>query len=167
MSDRGTVDGGELEYEVRGSGEPVLLIHGAMLADAFTPSWRSPPLLITTGSSSTTGAGSPAAAECRTMRHVPASRRRAALLDHLGIEHAQSWVTPTAAPSPSNSPSMPPSGSPRSALLEPAGIVAPSREAFAQEVLAFSDERYARGDKSGAVELFLRGVCGGQDTRGG
>ncbi|MCC2628090.1 MAG: hypothetical protein K0S14_1740, partial [Thermomicrobiales bacterium] len=34
MSDRVPVDGGELEYGVQGSGEPVLLIHGSHLADA-------------------------------------------------------------------------------------------------------------------------------------
>src|SRR5829696_6265736 len=31
------VDGAELEYEERGTGEPVLLIHGSLLADAFAP----------------------------------------------------------------------------------------------------------------------------------
>jgi pimeloyl-ACP methyl ester carboxylesterase len=31
-----------------------------------------------------------------------------------------------------------------------------------QEVLAPAGERYARGDKAGAVELFLQGVCGPQ-----
>ena len=34
---RANVNGAELEYEVRGSGEPVVLIHGAILADAFAP----------------------------------------------------------------------------------------------------------------------------------
>jgi hypothetical protein len=37
MSDRVPVTGGELEYDVQGMGEPVLLIHGAILADAFAP----------------------------------------------------------------------------------------------------------------------------------
>src|SRR5262245_42022354 len=31
------LDGVDLEYEVQGSGEPLLLIHGSILADAFYP----------------------------------------------------------------------------------------------------------------------------------
>ena len=85
-----------------------------------------------------------------------------ALLDHLGVDRAHvvghsyggAIALQLALDAPERVASL--------ALLEPAGIVAPSREAFAQEVLAFSDERYARGDKSGAVELFLQGVCGPQ-----
>src|SRR5919112_2003314 len=44
VSDRVPVDGGELEYDVQGSGEPVLLIHGSILADAFTPLLAQPTL---------------------------------------------------------------------------------------------------------------------------
>ena len=39
---------------------------------------------------------------------------------------------------------------------------APSGEIFGTEVMQPSGERYAGGDKAGAVELFLRGVCGPQ-----
>ncbi|MEY2434234.1 MAG: hypothetical protein QOC92_3959 [Acidimicrobiaceae bacterium] len=35
--ERANVNGVELEYEVRGSGEPVLLIHGALIAAAMAP----------------------------------------------------------------------------------------------------------------------------------
>ncbi|MGD9893084.1 MAG: alpha/beta fold hydrolase, partial [Dehalococcoidia bacterium] len=35
--ERMTVDGADLEIEVRGTGEPVLLVHGALIADAFAP----------------------------------------------------------------------------------------------------------------------------------
>src|SRR5262245_13281783 len=35
--ERVAVNGGELEVEVRGTGEPVLLIHGAHIADAYAP----------------------------------------------------------------------------------------------------------------------------------
>jgi hypothetical protein len=44
MSDRVPVDGGELEYEVSGAGEPILLIHGSILADAFAPLRAQPAL---------------------------------------------------------------------------------------------------------------------------
>ena len=37
-----TLNGAAIEYEVRGSGEPLLLIHGAILADAFFPLLNEP-----------------------------------------------------------------------------------------------------------------------------
>jgi hypothetical protein len=38
------VDGIQLEYEVTGTGEPVLLIHGAFVADSFRPFLAEPKL---------------------------------------------------------------------------------------------------------------------------
>src|SRR5687768_10192048 len=35
--ERVPVTGGELEVEVRGTGDPVVLIHGALIRDAFAP----------------------------------------------------------------------------------------------------------------------------------
>lgn len=42
--DRARVDGTELEYEVRGAGEPVVLVHGTPIADAFAPLLAEPAL---------------------------------------------------------------------------------------------------------------------------
>ena len=42
--DRVRLDGRELEYEVRGAGEPVVLVHGAHIADAFAPLLAEPAL---------------------------------------------------------------------------------------------------------------------------
>jgi pimeloyl-ACP methyl ester carboxylesterase len=42
--ERARVNGVELEYEVRGSGEPVLLLHGGLLADENTPLLAEPAL---------------------------------------------------------------------------------------------------------------------------
>ena len=39
---RAQVNGAELEYDVVGSGEPLLLIHGGLLADAFFPLLAEP-----------------------------------------------------------------------------------------------------------------------------
>src|SRR6185503_2713851 len=39
-----TVNGARLEYAVSGKGDPVLLIHGSILADAFAPLARDPAL---------------------------------------------------------------------------------------------------------------------------
>jgi len=38
--ERVRTDGSELEYEVVGTGEPVVFIHGAFIADAFRPVLR-------------------------------------------------------------------------------------------------------------------------------
>ena len=61
MKKRAAVEGLELEYELRGSGEPVVLIHwgvGAAWAEPLVTSPRSP---TTTGCSGTTAPASPAA----------------------------------------------------------------------------------------------------------
>jgi hypothetical protein len=42
--DRARIDGRELEYEVRGAGEPVVLVHGSHIADAFAPMLAAPSL---------------------------------------------------------------------------------------------------------------------------
>jgi pimeloyl-ACP methyl ester carboxylesterase len=87
--DRASLDGADLEYEVSGTGEPVVFIHGAFIADTFRPLLAEPSLagryrLILyhrrgyAGSSRASGPVSVAlqAADCR------------ALLRHLGVERA-------------------------------------------------------------------------------
>src|SRR5438552_11370359 len=44
LMQRLSVDGGVLEYEIVGSGEPVVLIHGAFIAEAYAPLCREPAL---------------------------------------------------------------------------------------------------------------------------
>ena len=78
-----------LEYEVRGTGEPVVLIHGALIADAFAPLLAQPGLTERyrfihyhrRGYMGSTHAPNPVSiaeqvADCR------------ALLGHLGVERA-------------------------------------------------------------------------------
>src|ERR1700737_2633487 len=87
--EQATVGGITLEYEEAGSGEPVVCIHGAFIADTFRPLLSEPSLadrylLITyhrrgyVGSTRTPGPVSVArqAADCR------------ALLDYLGVARA-------------------------------------------------------------------------------
>jgi pimeloyl-ACP methyl ester carboxylesterase len=86
---RARIDGVELEYATVGTGDPVVCIHGALVADIFQPLQREPSIashyhLITyrrrgyAGSSRVPGPTSIAqqAADCR------------ALLAHLEVEHA-------------------------------------------------------------------------------
>jgi pimeloyl-ACP methyl ester carboxylesterase len=42
--ERATVNGAELEYEIVGDGEPVLLVHGSLLAESFRPLLDEPAL---------------------------------------------------------------------------------------------------------------------------
>jgi pimeloyl-ACP methyl ester carboxylesterase len=161
VSARVPVDGGKLEYEVQGRGEPVLLIHGSILADAFTPLLAQPTLtdhyrLIHYHRRGFAGS-------CRHAGPCSIAEQAAdahALLDYLGVACAHTVghsyggtiALQLALDAPERVASL--------VLLEPAGIAVPSGEAFAQEVLAPSGERYASGDKARAVELFLQGVCG-------
>src|SRR5262249_42946126 len=86
--DRAAHEGVELEYEIRGTGEPVVLVHAGLLADWFTPLLEEPALtdryrvlsyhrIGYAGSSHVAGPVSFAqqAAHCRLlMRHVGIER---------------------------------------------------------------------------------------------
>lgn len=163
MADRVPVDAGELEYEAQGTGDPVLLIHGAMLADAYAPLLTQPILadrhrLIHYHRRGFSGS-SRHAGPCTIAQQADDAR---ALLDHLGVERAHvvghsyggTIALQLALDAPERVASL--------ALLEPAGIAAASAERFVTEVAQPSGELHARGDKAGAVDLFLRGVCGPQ-----
>jgi pimeloyl-ACP methyl ester carboxylesterase len=152
-----------LEYEVQGTGEPVLLIHGSHLKDAYAPLLAQPTLaahyrLIHYHRRGFAGSCRHAG-PCSIAEQATDARD---LLDHVDIERAHvvghsyggAIALQLALDAPERVASL--------ALLEPAGIAAPSGADFMQEVLVPSGERYARGDKSGAVELFLQGVCGPQ-----
>jgi pimeloyl-ACP methyl ester carboxylesterase len=101
--ERARVKGAELEYEVRGKGEPVLLIHGSHVARSFFPLMSQPALvdsymLIRYHRRGWLGSTSP---------HGPFSIEEQAadaraLLEHIGVRppvHA----TPTADRSPCSS----------------------------------------------------------------
>ena len=89
-------DGVELEYQVRGAGEPLLLIHGGMIADSFEPiadELAASYKLITYRRRGHHGA--PAHTDC-TMAKVAADA--VALLDHLGITVAKTDRQPVSKP---------------------------------------------------------------------
>lgn len=163
MSDRFPVAGGELEHGALGTGEPVLLIHGAILADAYAPLLAQPALtehyrLIHYHRRGFAGS-SRHAGPCSIAQQAADAR---ALLDHLGIARAHvvghsyggAIALQLALDAPERVASL--------ALLEPAGIAAPSGERFRTEVAQPSAELFAAGDTAGAVALFLHGVCGPQ-----
>jgi pimeloyl-ACP methyl ester carboxylesterase len=154
--ERATLGGIELEYEVRGAGEPVVLIHAGVCADWFRPMMDEPALagryrLVRYHRAGYAGSGRVAgpldvagnAAHCL------------ALLRHLGIERAHvvghssgaNMGLQLALDAPDMVQSL--------ALLETALLAVPSGP-YAGEAI----ERYRAGDRAAAVDTFMRGVCG-------
>lgn len=154
------LDGVELEYEVHGDGEPVLLIHPGIFADWFSPLMAEPALagryrlvhyhrVGCVGSSRVAGPVSLA-------QHVAHARL---LIQHLGIArthvagHSSSGniALQLALDAPDVVQSL--------AVLEPALMSVPSA-ATSRMFLGTAVQRYRAGDKAGAVDTFLRGTCG-------
>ena len=154
--EKASLDGAELEYEVSGTREPVVFIHGAFIADAFRPLLSEPSLaghhrLILyhrrgyAGSSRASGPLSVArqAADCR------------ALLRHLGMERAHvvghSYGGDVALQLALDTPSVVHS----LALLEPGLMVGASAQDY-RESLARGVERYREAGAEVVVDEFLQ-----------
>jgi pimeloyl-ACP methyl ester carboxylesterase len=150
----------ELEYEVHGSGEPVVLIHPGHFADWFAPLADEPALaghyrllryyrVGSAGSSRVSGPLSLAQHAAHTL----------ALMRHLGIEkahivgHSSSGLVALqmALDAPDAVHSL--------AILEPALYSVPSVET-SRRFVGTAVQLYRAGDKAGAIDTFLQGVCG-------
>ena len=154
--EKASLDGPELEYEVSGTREPVVFIHGAFIAAAFRPLLSEPSLaghhrLILyhrrgyAGSSRASGPLSVArqSADCR------------ALLRHLGMERAHvaghSYGGDVALQLALDTPSVVHS----LALLEPGLMVGASAQDY-RESLARGVERYREAGAEVVVDEFLQ-----------
>ncbi len=151
---------GELEYEIRGDGEPVLLIHGALIADGLRPLMDEPSLadyrLINYHRRGYAGSsafdGSPAE------YYEGAAADAVALLEHVGeqqahvVGHSAGGVIAlqVVLDAPEVVDSL--------ILLEPA-LEVPSLAELNEELEPIF-ERYHAGDSEGAVAGFLRAVAG-------
>jgi pimeloyl-ACP methyl ester carboxylesterase len=150
------VNGVELGYEVVGSGEPMLFIHGAHLADALLPLVTEPALerfqriryhRRGLGESTRPVEAGPTSVAVQAEDAVR-------LLDHLGVDRAHvaghsgggTIALELAAQHPTRVASL--------VLLEPALLSTPAGAAFAR-VMAPLLERYEAGDAEGAVHGFL------------
>jgi pimeloyl-ACP methyl ester carboxylesterase len=150
----------ELEYEIRGVGEPVVLIHPGHFADWFTPLLAESTLTDSyrlvhyhragcVGSSPVAGPISiaQAALHCRS------------LMAYLGIERAHivghssggNVALQLALDAPDAVHSL--------AILEPALMSVPSVET-SRRFVGSAFQLYRAGDKAGAIDTFLQGVCG-------
>jgi pimeloyl-ACP methyl ester carboxylesterase len=157
---RAQIGGRALEYEVRGAGEPVVLVHGSHIADAFAPLLVEPVLteryrLILyhrrgfAGSTHPDGPLSIAqqAADCRAfMRHL--GLQRAHLVGH---SYGGAIALQLALDAPEAVHSL--------ALLEPALLMVPSAQQFL-EAIGPVLQMYEAGNKTGAVDGFLQAVVG-------
>ena len=157
--DRATLEGIELEFDIRGNGEPVVMIHPGHFADWFLPLLAEPVLadhyrLLTyhrvgcAGSSPVAGPVSLAqqGAHCR------------ALLRYLGIERAHVVGHSSSANIALQLALDAPEVVHSLAVLEPALYSVPS--ARTSRVAEAALQLYHAGDKAGAMDTFLRAVCG-------
>ena len=150
------VNGVELEYEVVGSGEPMLLIHGAHIADALQPLVAEPALErfqhIRYHRRGLGGSTYPVDAGPTSV--AVQAKDAVGLLDHLGVDRAHlvghslggAIALEVAAQYPTRVASL--------VLLEPAFLTTPAGTAFARAVAPLT-ERYQAGDAEGAVHGFL------------
>ena len=166
--ERAAVDGLELEYEVRGSGEPVVLIHWGVGATWAEPLLDAPALASRyrllnyhragfAGSTGVEGHVSMAehAAHCRLlMRHVGIDRAHV-----VGHSSSAAIALQLALDCPDAVHTL--------VLMDPARPT-PRTElqaSFVREFVEPAVEHYRAGDKAGAVDTFFRGVFG-SDYRG-
>jgi pimeloyl-ACP methyl ester carboxylesterase len=158
--ERARVDGTELEFEVTGAGEPVVLIHGALIAEAYAPLCAESALnsryrLVRYHRRGYAGS-SPARAPFSLAEQAADCR---ALLRHLGIERAHVVGHSSGAVIALRLALDAPEVVHSLVLLEPALLNVPSG-ALLTEALRPVLEQYGAGDKEGAADSFLRWAVG-------
>jgi 3-oxoadipate enol-lactonase len=153
---RATLPGVELEYEMRGSGEHVVLIHHGIGADWFAPLFDEPGLVerycLVRYHREGYGGSSRLAGPLTFEREAQTFR---ALMRHLGIERAHvvghsasaCIALQLALDAPETVHSL--------GLLEPALMVVPSPPEIPRAL-----ELYRAGNTVAAIDTFLRGTCG-------
>ncbi|HEX3207022.1 MAG TPA: alpha/beta hydrolase [Propionibacteriaceae bacterium] len=154
--DHAKVNAIELGYEVVGSGEPMLLIHGAHIADALQPLVAEPSLrrFQRIGYHRRGLGGSTRPVEPGPTSVAVQAEDAVGLLDHLGVDrahvvgHSLGGVIALefAAQHPTRVASL--------VLLEPVLLNTPAGAAFARAMAPLTD-RYEAGDAEGAVHGFL------------
>jgi pimeloyl-ACP methyl ester carboxylesterase len=153
---RAVLDGIELEYEVQGVGEPVILVHAGVFAEWFVPLLKEPALTRRYRVVRYHRAGY--AGSSRVKGPVSIAEQAGhlrALMRHLGIERAH-IVGHSSSANIALQLALDTQDMVHSlALLEPALLAVPSPPQVPRAV-----ELYRTGDKAGAVDTFLRGTCG-------
>lgn len=152
---RAPAGGVELEYETRGSGDPVLFVHGGLCAVWFRDLLGRPELAAhrLVGYHRAGYAGSGGVGGALDLRGMAAPGR--ALLRHLDVERAHVVGHSSGAAIALQLALDHPAAVRSLALLETALLAVPSGP-FAGEAIG----RYRSGDPAGAVDVWLRGVAG-------
>ena len=161
---RASLDGVELEYEVRGVGEPVVLVHAGVFPGWYKPLLNEPALANRYRVLTYNRVGY--AGSSRVAGSVGIAQQAAhigALMRHLGMQRAHlvghssggNIILQLALDAPEMVGSL--------AVLEPALPIEESGSERLLSTRAFMApviERYRAGDKAGAVDGFMRGVTG-------
>jgi 3-oxoadipate enol-lactonase len=150
------VDGVDLEYEIRGTGEPVVLIHAGLLADWFAPLVGQPALARF---HRTLTYHRPGYADSGRVAGPLDIARQAelchGLMDRLGFERAH-IVGHSSSAAMALQLALDAPGSVLSvSLLETALLAVPSGP-YAAEAMG----RYRAGARAEALDVWMRGVCG-------
>ena len=157
--DKARLNGVELEYEVKGSGEPVLLIGTGPIADSFLPFFSEPALAGSYRLIRYHQRGQAGSTHCAAPVSFAAhAADAAALLGHLGIRRAHVTGHSTGAAIALQLAADRPDIVQSLALLEPPLMGVPGAEDFferAGPALA----AYSAGDREGAMVRFLSLVC--------
>jgi 3-oxoadipate enol-lactonase len=157
------IDGVELEYELMGAGEPVVLIHNGVGPDWYDPLTREPALTegrcVLTYHRAGFGGSGPRPGP---LSFAEDARHCRALMGALGIErghlvgHSSSAMTALAL-------ALDDPGAVHSLALLESARPAPQtalQATFVEEVARPALERYAAGDVGEALDIWLTGVCG-------
>jgi pimeloyl-ACP methyl ester carboxylesterase len=166
--ERAAVGGLELEYELQGSGEPVVLIHWGLCAAWAEPLMDAPALCDRYRLLRYHRAGFAGSARIEgSLGMAEHAAHCVLLMRHLGIERAHLVGHSSSAVIALQLALDFPDAVQTLALMEPARPVPPTEEQaeFVREFVAPAIQRYRAGDKAGAVDTFARGVFG-SDYRG-
>jgi pimeloyl-ACP methyl ester carboxylesterase len=166
--ERAAVDGLQLEYELRGSGDPVVLIHWGVCAAWAHPLMEEAALADRYRLLSYHRAGFAGSDRIQGPISIAEHAAHCALLmRRLGIERAHIVGHSSSAVIALQLALDFPDAVHTLALMEPARPVPPTDEQaeFVRDVVAPAVQRYREGDKTGAVDTWARGVFG-SDYRG-
>jgi pimeloyl-ACP methyl ester carboxylesterase len=161
--ERAAIDGVELEYELRGAGDPVVLIHWGVSATWAEPLVEQPALaerhLLLTYHRAGYGGSSTIEGPISIARHAEHCR---SLMRRLGIEQAHVVGHSSSAVVALQMALDFPDAVRTVALMEPArpAVDTETQAVFLRDTVEPAVERYRAGDKPGAVDTWARGVFG-------
>jgi pimeloyl-ACP methyl ester carboxylesterase len=161
---RASIDGIELEYEITGSGEHVVLIHAGVLdAQWFTPLLRertlTDPYQVLRYNRVGYGGSSRLDGPITITQHAAHCRL---LMRHVGIERAHIVGHSSSAMIALQLALDAPEAVGTLALFESArpAVQTETQREFGETVAEPALQAYRRGDRAGAVDTWMRGVCG-------